>query len=143
MRFLLPYCTALALAAALTAQTARAQQPIPMDDESMPVAAMDADSAQAVEEIGYGGYPYGSVWHGGYAHPMWARPLAIVVPNVANYQTHWGRGVGMTQLTPINAQYSAPMPAYDYTSDHQYKMRPYWPTDTRQFGVYMIRSPVE
>ena len=134
-----------ALAVALSAQWARAQDPPPSDPPPPPADGAPAAGAPqvAAEDMAYGGYPYGSVWHGGYAHPMFARPLAIVVPNVSNYQTHWGWGVSMTQMTPINPQYSAPMPGYDYNSDHRYHTRPYWPTDTRQFGVYMIRAPVE
>lgn len=150
MRYPLLFSATLALAVALTAPSVQAQDapapPPPGSGEPTPVAAdaaIDQMAADAMDNLPYGGYPYGSVWHGGYAQPMYARPLAIVVPNVSNYQTHWAWGVSMTQMTPINPQYSAPMPAYDYTSDHHYKMRPYWPTDTRQFGVYMIRGPVE
>jgi hypothetical protein len=89
----------------------------------------------------FNGYPYSRSWHAGYHHPLWDRPLALVVPPVSHYQTIWGWGIGATQVTPIYPQYVGPgfgLPG-DFPGD--YRTPPYWPWDTRQLGVYYIRGP--
>ena len=62
--------------------------------------------------------------------------------DVSHYQTIYGWGVGSTQITPIYPQYAGPaygMPYVDVPG--QYLSQPYWPWDTRQFGVYYVRGP--
>jgi hypothetical protein len=90
----------------------------------------------------YGGYPYSLNWHAGYQHPMYGRPVALVVPPVSHYQTIYGWGVASTQMTPIYPQYGGPGYGTPYGDvDGHYPFPPYWPSDTRQFGVYYIRGP--
>jgi hypothetical protein len=90
----------------------------------------------------FGGYPYSQAWHAGYQHPLYGRPLALVVPPVSHYQTDYGWGIGTTQMTPIYPQYGGPGYGTPYgDASGQYLMPPYWPSDTRQFGVYYIRGP--
>lgn len=89
------------------------------------------------------GVVYGGEWHHGYYHTMWGRPVALVVPPEANYQTNYSWGVGNTTVTPIYPQYYGPsyVPTVGYTPRPGYLPTPYWPSDTRQFGVYYIRGP--
>jgi hypothetical protein len=94
----------------------------------------------AVDPI-FGGYPYSGGWHAGYHHPLWDRPVALVVPPTANYQTIWSWGVSTTQITPIYPQYGGPVYGMPGDFPGPYRTMPYWPWDTRQFGVYYIRGP--
>ena len=86
-------------------------------------------------------------WHGGYYHRDWGKPLAMVVPPTANYQTHWGWGVGMTTTTPIYHQFSRPFPsAYGYEQtegmpEYRFRRAPNWPSHTDQYGAHYIRGP--
>ena len=91
----------------------------------------------------FGGYPYSGGWHAGYQHPYWGGgPVALVVPPVSHYQTIWNWQVAGTQITPIYPQYSGPTQGnVTGFGDGQYQYPPYWPWDTRQFGVYYIRGP--
>ncbi len=99
-------------------------------------APIEAAAAQ------FGGYPYSGGWHAGYQHPMYGRPLALVVPPVSHYQTIYSWGIGTTQMTPIYPQYGGPGYGTPFgDASGQYLMPPYWPSDTRQFGVYYIRGP--
>ncbi len=86
---------------------------------------------------------YGGPWHYGYYHTMWGRPVALVVPPQANYQTNYAWGVGNTTITPIYPQFAGPsyVPVTTPTPRPGYLPTPYWPSDTRQFGVYYIRGP--
>lgn len=86
---------------------------------------------------------YGGPWHYGYYHTMWGRPVALVVPPQANYQTNYAWGVGNTTITPIYPQYAGPsyVPVVAPSPRPGYLPTPYWPSDTRQFGVYYIRAP--
>lgn len=86
---------------------------------------------------------YGGPWHYGYYHTMWGRPVALVVPPQANYQTNYSWGVGNTTVTPIYPQYAGPsyVPVVAPSPRPGYLPTPYWPSDTRQFGVYYIRAP--
>lgn len=86
---------------------------------------------------------YGGPWHYGYYHTMWGRPVALVVPPQANYQTNYSWGVGNTTITPIYPQYAGPtyVPVGAPSPRPGYLPTPYWPSDTRQFGVYYIRAP--
>jgi len=98
-----------------------------------------ADSHAGVD-ASFGGYPYYG-WHAGYQHPMWGRPLALIVPPVVQYQTNYGWGVSSTRIDPIYPQFSGPGYGTPWTDPGQYHMPPYQPWDTRQFGVYYIRGP--
>jgi hypothetical protein len=89
----------------------------------------------------FGGYPYSGGWHAGYQHPMYGAPVALVVPPVSHYQVIYGWGIGSTQVTPIYPQFGGPGYGTPYGDAGQYAFPPYWPWDTRQFGVYYIRGP--
>jgi hypothetical protein len=96
----------------------------------------DAAAAQ------FGGYPYTGAWHAGYQHPMYGQPLALVVPPVSHYQTIYSWGIATTQMPVIYPQYGGPGYGTPWTgANGDYLLPPYWPSDTRQFGVYYIRGP--
>ena len=80
-------------------------------------------------------------WHGDYYHAAWGIPVAQVVPPVAEYQTHWGWGVGNYRVTPIRHQFNPYWPGSGYYSRRMFKPTPPWPSDTDQFGVYYVRGP--
>jgi hypothetical protein len=80
-------------------------------------------------------------WHGGYYHPQWGQPLALVVPPTASFQTVYNWGVGRTQSVPIYHQYSRENPGSYTTGNAGFHPTPYWPQSTQQFGVYYYRAP--
>ncbi len=86
-------------------------------------------------------YPYNRQWHAGYADVVWGRPVPVVVPPVATWQTIWGQGIGATQIVPIYAQYQGPSGGQSRPQFQAFRPMPYWPTDTRQLGAYYIRGP--
>jgi hypothetical protein len=84
----------------------------------------------------------GYTWHAGYYHTSWGRPLALVVPPTATYQTDYSWGVSGTRITPINPQFTGPYAGYPYEGGNGgFLPTPHWPSDTNQFGVYYIRGP--
>ncbi len=99
-----------------------------------------AGEEQAAEET-VAVYPYNRQWHAGYADVLWGRPVPVVVPPVATWQTVWGRGIGATQIVPIYAQYQGPSGGAPNEQFQRFRPVPYWPHDTRQLGVYYIRGP--
>lgn len=83
-------------------------------------------------------------WHGQYYHTNWNRPVALVVPPIANNHTSWGWGVNGTRVMPIYPQFHRRFPgaAYGgYASGGRLYPTPNWPSDTEQFGVYYVRGP--
>ena len=81
-------------------------------------------------------------WHAGYYHTSWGRPLALVVPPTATYQTNYSWGVSGTRITPIYPQFAGPYAGYPYEGGNGvFRPTPHWPSDTNQFGVYYIRGP--
>jgi hypothetical protein len=80
-------------------------------------------------------------WHGGYYNASWGMPLALVVPPTAEFQTHWGWGVGNTRITTIRHQFERNYPGPGYYSRKGFRHTPNWPSDTDQFGVYYVRGP--
>jgi hypothetical protein len=141
-----------------------AQEPMRLPDP--PARAAPADSPAPVEEevkghalgptgtpfqqygrrpagpdAAFHGYPYSGGWHAGYHHPLWDRPLPLVVPPVSHYQTIWGGGISATQIAPIYPQFGGPGFGAGFDYPGSYRTPPYWPWDTRQFGVYYIRGP--
>ncbi len=135
------------LATAFGASAALAQQPTPARPpepfEAGPAEEIAVPTSALVPEPGQApaGYPFNGQWHAGYYQPWYGRPVALVVPPVAHYQTIWGWGVGATQLAPIPPQFNGASTGYPYTQAGPWAPKPYWPTDTRQFGVYYIRGP--
>jgi hypothetical protein len=99
------------------------------------------DSAEAIERRAHRRAASMHTWHGSHYHSAWGTPVALVVPPTAEYQTHWGWGVGNTRVTPICPQfhrnYPGPMPYHAGS----FQPTPRWPSDTDQFGVYYVRGP--
>lgn len=99
-----------------------------------------ANSAGALEPWACWGaerYP----WHGSYYHAAWGMPVALVVPPTAEYQTHWGWGVGNYRITPICHQFNRTWPGPGHYDRSTFRPTPPWPSDTDQFGVYYVRGP--
>ena len=86
-------------------------------------------------------YAAASAWHGGYYHPSYGLPVALVVSPKAEFQTNWGWGVGNTRVTPIWHQFRRNYPGPAYYEAGMFQPTPYWPSDTNQFGVYYVRGP--
>jgi hypothetical protein len=80
-------------------------------------------------------------WNGGYNETSYGMPLALVVPPTAEYQTHWGWGVGNTRVTPNVAQFGRNWPGPTAYTPRAFRPTPPWPSDTDQFGVYYVRGP--
>ncbi len=109
-----------------------------------------ADSAYALKHItGAGGRATigatararSQPWHAGYYHSAWGMPVALVVPPTAEFQTHWGWGVGNTRVTKIWHQFERNYPGPGEYTPGMFRPTPAWPSDTDQFGVYHIRGP--
>jgi len=109
------------------------------------VGTIAADSALAVEcsatRIRMRNYTAWHAWHGGYYHSAWGMPVPLVVPPTAEFQTHWGWGVGNTRVTKNWHQFERNYPGPGLYSRGMFQPTPYWPSDTDQFGVYYIRGP--
>jgi len=80
-------------------------------------------------------------WHGGYYNAAWGMPVALVVPPTAEFQTHWGWGVGNTRITTNRWQFGRNYPGPGYYSRGAFSPTPPWPSDTDQFGIYYVRGP--
>ena len=100
-----------------------------------------ADSARAFEFVGRGCRRANQSWHGGYYHPAWGMPVALVVPPTAEAQTDWGWGVGNTQITTICPQFGRKWPGPGLYDRGAFSPTPAWPSHTDQFGVYYVRGP--
>jgi hypothetical protein len=115
---------------------------VPAVTEGVVEGAVEGTAVESYDAMmPYAQYPSNNQWHAGYKHNLYGVPLALVVPPNAQYQTNYGWGVGSTHTGPIWAQYGGPMMGYEFEGGEQYNETPYWPWDTRQFGVYMVRGP--
>jgi hypothetical protein len=83
----------------------------------------------------------GLPWHNKYYHQAYGEPYALVVPPTAEYQTHYGWGVGGMRNTPIFHQYGKAYPGSGGFGGYRFRHPPYWPSDTNEFGVYYVRGP--
>jgi hypothetical protein len=79
-------------------------------------------------------------WHGAYYHTKYGKPVSLVVPPIANKQTHYNWGVTGTIVTPIYSQYGRAYPG-EIGAGSEFRPQPYWPSSTDQFGVYYVRGP--
>ena len=86
-------------------------------------------------------HAHGAPWHGQYRHTAFGKPVALVVPPIANRQTHYHWGVTGTTMTPIYHQFGRSYPGEYTTGDDTLRNTPYWPSSTDQFGVYSVRGP--
>lgn len=80
-------------------------------------------------------------WHGNYYHYQYGAPLALIVPPTASFQSNYSWGVGRTTSSPIYHQFGRAYPGPASGEAHGLYPRPYWPSNTNQFGVYYIRGP--
>jgi len=80
-------------------------------------------------------------WHGGYYYTPWAKPAALVVPPTAEFQTHYGWGVGNYRVTPICPQFGPNWPGPAGYFGGGFRPTPLHPSDTDQFGVNYVRGP--
>ena len=80
-------------------------------------------------------------WHGAYYNVQAGRPVALVVPPVANTQTKMGWGVGTTQTVPIYHQFGRSYDSSFGGGSYPFAPTPTWPSHTDQFGIYYIRGP--
>src|SRR5688572_3064725 len=109
----------------LTAAQARAQNGASYETHS-PIA-----QDYAVSGGGQMSVPEQSDWHAGYYHTMWGRPVALVVPPTARYQTNYGWGIGNTRVTPIYPQFLGPMNSEVTAMQYgPYRPTPYYVSDT-------------
>ena len=79
-------------------------------------------------------------WQHRYYYTQWGEPVALVVPPTAEYQTRYSWGVPATRVTRIDHQFQRPYPG-PYGGGVGFQPTPYWPSDTRQFGIYPVRGP--
>lgn len=133
---LLTLCGVLATGSFLLAQE-KEQEPAP----APPRLSSEPAEQSGAEESAVAAYPYDRQWHAGYADVLWGRPVPVVAPPVATWQTVWGQGIGATQIVPIYAQFQGPGGGEPREEFQRFRPVPYWPTDTRQLGVYYIRGP--
>lgn len=78
-------------------------------------------------------------WHAPFAQVQWGRPVALIVPPTANFQTDYSWGVARTRMTPINHQFARPVAIP--TTGQPLSPTPPWPSDTKQLGYYYVRGP--
>ena len=86
-------------------------------------------------------------WHGTYNYWRYGQPMALVVPPTAAFQTEYNWGVGQTKSFPIYHQYhrtgtqGISVMGSNGVMTNGFSNTPYWPSSTRQFGVYPVRGP--
>ncbi len=83
-----------------------------------------------------------NAWHGDNSYWRWGAPTALVVPPTAAYQSEYNWGVGQTRSMPINHQFGYGNAGVISGGGYgTYQNAPYWPSSTRQFGIYPVRAP--
>ncbi len=81
-------------------------------------------------------------WHGGYNYWRYGQPTALVVPPTAAFQTEYNWGVAQTRSLPIYAQFGRGADGVSGGAQSgMFQNTPYWPSSTRQFGIYPVRGP--
>jgi hypothetical protein len=86
----------------------------------------------------------GKSWHSAWYDPWEGRPIALVVPPTAEFQTQYGWGVPSSRVAPIYHQFRRPYPgpgAVGGSSSSGFLPTPNIPSDTVQFGVNAVRGP--
>ena len=85
----------------------------------------------------------GKSWHSTWYDPAEGRPLALVVPPTAEFQTQYGWGVPSSRVAPIYHQFRRPYPGPGGVagSGGGFLPTPAMPSDTVQFGVNAVRGP--
>ena len=80
-------------------------------------------------------------WHANYNYWRWGAPTALVVPPTAGFHTEYNWGVGQTRSMPIYHQFGRNGAGTVAAGQGGFQNTPYWPSSTRQFGVYPVRAP--
>ena len=85
----------------------------------------------------------GKSWHSGWYDPAEGRPIALVVPPTAEFQTQYGWGVPSSRVAPIYHQFRRPYPGPGAVAGGggRFLPTPNQPSDTVQFGVNAVRGP--
>lgn len=84
----------------------------------------------------------GKSWHSAWYDPAEGRPIALVVPPTAEFQTQYSWGVPSSRVAPIYHQFRRPYPGPGAIGGGSRLMpTPNQPSDTVQFGVHAIRGP--
>jgi hypothetical protein len=81
-------------------------------------------------------------WHGDHSYWKYGTPTALVLPPTAAFMSNYQWGVGNTTSTPIHHQFqhqSSGMSGGGEVGGSHWT--PYWPSHTRQFGLYGVRAP--
>jgi hypothetical protein len=86
----------------------------------------------------------GKSWHSAWYDPAEGRPIALVVPPTAEFQTQYSWGVPSSRVAPIYHQFRRPYPgpgAVGGSGGGGFLPTPNIPSDTVQFGVSAVRGP--
>jgi len=85
----------------------------------------------------------GKSWHSAWYDPAEGRPIALVVPPTAEFQTQYGWGVPSSRVAPIYHQFRRPYPGPGAVGGGGggFLPTPNQPSDTVQFGVNAVRGP--
>ena len=86
----------------------------------------------------------GKSWHSAWYNPADGRPIALVVPPTAEFQTQYAWGVPSSRVAPIYHQFRRPYPgqgALPGGAGAGFMPTPNQPSDTVQFGVNAVRGP--
>ena len=85
----------------------------------------------------------GKSWHSTWYDPAEGRPIALVVPPTAEFQTQYSWGVPSSRVMPIYHQFRRPYPGPGAVggAGGGFLPTPNQPSDTVQFGVNAVRGP--
>ena len=85
----------------------------------------------------------GKSWHSTWYDPWEGRPIALVVPPTAEFQSQYAWGVPSSRVAPIYHQFRRPYPGPGGVagSGGGFLPTPNQPSDTVQFGVNAVRGP--
>jgi hypothetical protein len=85
----------------------------------------------------------GKSWHSAWYDPAEGRPIALVVPPTAEFQTQYAWGVPSSRVAPIYHQFRRPYPGPGALPGGGGSLMPTpnQPSDTVQFGVNAVRGP--
>jgi hypothetical protein len=85
----------------------------------------------------------GKSWHSAWYDPWEGRPIALVVPPTAEFQTQYSWGVPSSRVMPIYHQFRRPYPGPGGVAGGGGRLlpTPNQPSDTVQFGVNAVRGP--
>ena len=102
-------------------------------------AAIDCDGAI---EKRYFLRSQGKSWHSGWYDPTQGRPIALVVPPTAEFQSQYSWGVPSSRVMPLYHQFRRPYPGPGAAAGASpFRPTPTIPSDTVQFGVNAVRGP--